>query len=138
MEDSFLVENGKITFETNKIRITDKSKKQKLQLIANSVTFLIFGLLTIIRYFTKGDEDALWIGSIITIIHLVVLILYLFRSYQAEISFDEIKSIKVKERFGQKFLDIKLKNQKLKRVIGIYNKEKLQDYLNAHVALKAN
>jgi len=133
MEDSFKIESGEITFETDKIRINDNSRNQNLPGIISSVLGFIFGILTIIRYFTTGDELALSAGSIISSIHLVVLIINLFRTHQSEISFDEIKSIKVKERFGRKFLDIKLKNQKLRRVIGVYNKENLQNYLNAHV-----
>jgi hypothetical protein len=74
----------------------------------------------------------------ISSIHLVVLIINLFRTHQSEISFDEIKSIKVKERIGRKFLDIKLKNHKLRRVIGVYNKEKLQEYLKALVPLRVD
>jgi hypothetical protein len=138
MEDSFKIESGEITFETDKIRINDNSRNQNLLGIISSVLGFIFGILTIIRYFTTGDELALSAGSIISSIHLVVLIINLFRTHQSEISFDEIKSIKVKERFGRKFLDIKLKNQKLRRVIGVYNKENLQNYLNAHVPLRVD
>jgi hypothetical protein len=138
MEDSFKIESGEITFETDKIKISDNSKNQSLPYIISSVLGFIFGILTIIRYFTTGDELALSAGSIISSIHLVVLIINLFRTHQSEISFDEIKSIKVKERFGRKFLDIKLKNQKLRRVIGVYNKENLQNYLNAHVPLRVD
>jgi hypothetical protein len=138
MEDSFKIESGEITFETDKIRINDNSRNQNLPGIISSVLGFIFGILTIIRYFTTGDELALSAGSIISSIHLVVLIINLFRTHQSEISFDEIKSIKVKERFGRKFLDIKLKNQKLRRVIGVYNKEKLQEYLKALVPLRVD
>jgi hypothetical protein len=138
MEDSFKIESGEITFETDKIKISDNSKNQSLPYIISSVLGFIFGILTIIRYFTTGDELALSAGSIISSIHLVVLIINLFRTHQSEISFDEIKSIKVKERIGRKFLDIKLKNHKLRRVIGVYNKEKLQEYLNAHVPLRVD
>jgi len=138
MEDSFKIESGEITFETDKIKISDNSKNQSLPYIISSVLGFIFGILTIIRYFTTGDELALSAGSIISSIHLVVLIINLFRSHQAEIHLDEIKSIKVKERIGRKFLDIKLKNHKLRRVIGVYNKEKLQEYLNAHVPLRVD
>ena len=133
MEDSFKIESGEITFETDKIKISDKSKKQNLMMMINSIIWVFFGLVTIQRYFTKGDDTALWTGSLIVIGHFVVLIIYLFRSHQAEIHFDEIKSIKVKERIGRKFLDIKLKNHKLRRVIGVHNKEKLQEYLKSHV-----
>jgi hypothetical protein len=138
MADSFKIEDGEISIETDKIKISDKSKKQNLMTMINSIIWVFFGLVTIIRYFTKGDEFALWTGSLIGIGHFVVLIIYLFRSHQAGIHFDEIKSIKVKERIGRKFLDIKLKNHKLRRVIGVHNKEKLQEYLKAHVPLRVD
>lgn len=138
MADSFKIEDGEISIETDKIKISDKSKKQNLMTMINSIIWVFFGLVTIIRYFTKGDEFALWTGSLIGIGHFVVLIIYLFRSHQAEIHLDEIKSIKVKERIGRKFLDIKLKNHKLRRVIGVHNKEKLQEYLKALVPLRVD
>lgn len=138
MVDSFKIEGGEITFETDKIKISDNSKKQNLPYIISSIIGLFWGVLTIIHYFTKGNEDVLWLGFIITSIHLVVLTLNLFRTHRAEIFFDEIKSIKLKQRPGGRFLDIKLKNQKLRRVSGIHNKENLQNYLNEHVALKVN
>jgi hypothetical protein len=138
MADSFKIEDGEISIETDKIKISDKSKKQNLMTMINSIIWVFFGLVTIIRYFTTGDELALSAGSLIGIGHFVVLIIYLFRSHQAEIHLDEIKSIKVKERIGRKFLDIKLKNHKLRRVIGVHNKEKLQEYLKAHVPLRVD
>lgn len=53
----------------------------------------------------------------------------LFRSNQRVILYVDIKSIKIKQRFSREFLDIRLKNGKLRRVIGIENSQELEDYI---------
>ena len=40
--------------------------------------------------------------------------------------------MKVKQRFGREFLDIKLKNNRLRRVIGIKNPQDLEKYVESN------
>ena len=40
--------------------------------------------------------------------------------------------MKVKQRFGREFLDIKLKNNRLRRVIGIKNPQDLEEYVESN------
>jgi hypothetical protein len=51
----------------------------------------------------------------------------LFRSNKSEVLFGEIKSIK--QRFSNTFLDIRLKNYRLRRVNGVENYQELEDYI---------
>ena len=74
----------------------------------------------------------LWTGLFIGIAHFIIFILNLLRSNQSEILFDDIKFIKVKQRFGRDVLDIKLKNNRLRRVIGIKNPQDLEKYVESN------
>ena len=90
------------------------------------------------RYFKTGDQFLLWTGLFIGVTHFLIFILNLFRSNQNEILFDDIKSIKVKQRFGNRFLDIRLKNNRLRRVIGVDNSQELEDYIKSNFENRIN
>jgi hypothetical protein len=57
----------------------------------------------------------------------------LLRSTQGEIQIKDIKSVTVQQRFSNKFIDIKLKNNRLRRVAGVKNKEELEAYIERYV-----
>jgi len=56
----------------------------------------------------------------------------LLRSAKSEISLNDVKSIKVKQRFNNSFLDIKLKNNRLRRVNQIEDSEELEEYIKTY------
>lgn len=58
----------------------------------------------------------LWCGLFIGIAHLIILIFIIFRTSKNTIENKDIKTIVLKNRFGNSFLDIKLKNNKTRRV----------------------
>ena len=126
MAQTFKIKQGEICVETDKIRILDNSKKQNMLALFSSGMWIIYGTFSVLRYLKTGDQFLLWTGMFIGIAHLVIFILNLLRSNQSEILFDDVKSIKVKQRFGNRFLDIRLKNNKYRRVIGVDNSEKLE------------
>ena len=80
-----------------------------------------------------GDQFLLWTGLFIGIAHFIIFILNLLRSNQSEVLLDDITSIKITRRFNKEFLDIKLKNNKLRRVIGIENSLELEEYIKSNI-----
>ncbi|RKS92331.1 hypothetical protein BC952_2219 [Flavobacterium limicola] len=138
MTQIFNIKNGQISFETDKVSISDNSKKHNLIMLISAGIWTIFGTLSVLRYFKTGDQFLLWTGLFIGIGHLVFFILSLFRSNQNEILFSDIESITVKQRFGNSFLDIRLKNNKLRRVIGIEDSAELENYIKSNIENRIN
>jgi hypothetical protein len=131
--EKFKIEKGEISFETDKIRILDNSKKQNLLQLLSSGIWTIYAILSVLRYLKTGDQFLLWTGLFIGMANFVIFIQNLIRSNQSEILFDNIKSIKVKRKFGNKYLDIKLKNNRLRRVSGIEDSIKLEEYIKSYI-----
>ena len=138
MTQIFNIKNGQISFETDKVSISDNLKKHNLITLISAGIWTIFGVISVLRYFKTSDQFLLWTGLFIGIGHFVFFILSLFRSNQNEILFNDVKSIKVKQRFGNRFLDINLKNNKLRRVIGLENLTEIEDYIRLNIESKIN
>jgi len=138
MKQTFKLKKGEILFDEDKIIITDDAKKQKwmLSLIISFGT--IYGIETFLKYFKTGDNFDFWYGLIIGLVGIFTLIMWLLRSVRSEISLDEVKSMKVKQRIRNKFLDIKLKNNRLRRVIRVDNMEELNKYIETNIKTKLN
>jgi hypothetical protein len=130
MNKTFKLKKGEISFESNGVKISDNSKKQYLLQLLSSGMWTIYGITSVLRYLKTGDQFLLWTGLFIGIAHLVIFTINLFRSNKNEILFDDIKSIKVGERFSNKVLDIRLNNNRLRRVTGVQNSQELDDYIN--------
>ena len=79
---------------------------------------------------TSSSSNFVGLGLFIGISHSIIFALNLFRSNKNEISFEEIKSIKVRKRFNTKVLDIRLKNNRVRSVTGIQNSVELDDFIN--------
>ncbi|MBK6947373.1 MAG: hypothetical protein IPH16_04175 [Haliscomenobacter sp.] len=135
MTQTFKLKKGEISFETDKVKISDNSRKQNRIQLFSSAMWTIYGTISILRYLKTGDQFLLWTGLFIGIAHFIIFILNIFRSNQTEISFDDIKSINVKRRFNNEFLDIKLKNNRLRRVIGIENSQELEEYIKSNIKI---
>ena len=138
MTQIFKIKNWEISFETDKVSISDDFKKQNLINLFSIGIWTIYGTVSVLRYFKTGDQFLLWTGLFIGVTHFLIFILNLFRSNQNEILFDDIKSIKVKQRFGNRFLDIRLKNNRLRRVIGVDNSQELEDYIKSNFENRIN
>ena len=138
MTQIFKIKNGEISFETDKVSISDDFKKQNLINLFSIGIWTIYGTVSVLRYFKTGDQFLLWTGLFIGVTHFLIFILNLFRSNQNEILFDDIKPIKVKQRFGNRFLDIRLKNNRLRRVIGVDNSKELEDYIKSNFENRVN
>ncbi|UJP65001.1 hypothetical protein [Mongoliitalea daihaiensis] len=124
---TFYTEHGKIVFTTDKILIEDNAKKEKTYQILAASCGIIVGFSQIFNSF--GSDGWFSLGVAICLINGAIIIAYLFRSSDSEIPFSEIKSIRVKNRLGNLFLDIKLKNKKSRQVRGSFTREPLEIYI---------
>ena len=127
--NTFELKKGKIVFEEEKIVITDNACSQRSFRLFGSVMWMIFGTLSVLRFLKTGDHFLLWTGLLIGIGHLVVVVLNLLKSVQSEISLNEVKSMKIKKRAGNEFLDIDLHNNRTRRVTEIFNTDRLEEYI---------
>jgi hypothetical protein len=132
MKQTVKLKKGEILFDDDKIIIKDDAKKQRNMTLFSSSMWTIYGTLSVLRYFKTGDQFLLWTGLVIGIAHFVIFILNLRRTVKSEIPFDGIKSLKVKQRFSNEFLDIKLKNSRLRRVILADNETELEEYIETN------
>jgi hypothetical protein len=132
MKQTFKLKKGEILFEEDKIIINDDAKKQKWMLSLIICFGTIYGIETFLKYFKTGDNFDFWYGLIIGLVGILTLIIWLLRSVRSEISLDEVKSMKVRQRNGNKFLDISLKNNKLRRVIRVDNETELKEYIETN------
>ena len=129
MKQTFKLKKGEIIFDDDKIIINDEAKKQKNMTLLSSGIWTIYGTLSVLRYFKTGDQFLLWTGLFIATAHFVIFLLNLRQTSKSEISFDDIKSLKVKQRFSNNYLDIRLTNNMLRRVIRVDNKTELEEYI---------
>jgi uncharacterized membrane protein YhdT len=129
MKQTFKLEKGEILFEEDKIIIKDDAKKQKWYGLL--ITFM--GTMILISFFLKAYKTVamfeLWFELTFILIGIPLLIILLLRSTKSEITFNEVKSMKIKKIFGNNFLYIKLVNNRLRRVSDIQNAKELEKYI---------
>ncbi|MGZ2369245.1 hypothetical protein ACXR6G_05635 [Ancylomarina sp. YFZ004] len=137
MKQIYKLKNGEISFDDEGIIILDNAKKQYWLRVFTSSLWTFYGIMSVLRFMKTGDQFLLWTGLFIGIGHFVILILTFFRSTKNEIKIANIKSLELKQRFGNNFLDIKLVGNKIRRVnqIDIINHE-LKQYIETN--FKAN
>jgi hypothetical protein len=138
MTQTFKLKKGEILFDDDKIFIKDDAKKQKLMLSLIICFGTIYGIETFLKYFKTGNNFDFWYGLIIGLVGILTLILWLLRSVRSEIPLIEVKSIKLNQRFNNKFLDIRLKNNRLRRVIRVDNLEELDKFIEMNIRSKLN
>jgi hypothetical protein len=97
MTHTFKFNKVKISFENDKIIISDDVKQQLRRTQFTSGIWVLYGTLSILRFLNTGDQFLLWSGLMIGLGHLAVFVMILFRSTQSEIPIDDMKSIKVKK-----------------------------------------
>ena len=129
MKQTFKLEKGEILFEEDKIIIKDDAKKQKWYGLL--ITFM--GTMILISFFLKAYKTVamfeLWFELTFILIGIPLLIILLLKSTKSEITFNEVKSMKIKKIFGNNFLYIKLVNNRLRRVSDIQNAKELEKYI---------
>ncbi len=130
---SFKLMKGEISFEPDRIRISDNLKKERIISLFSSSLWTMYGAISVFRYLKTGDQFLLWTGIFIGVAHLILLIVNLLRSNANEILYSEITSIKITRRSKNKFLDLRLKNNRLRRVNGVENLKDIEEYLKANL-----
>ena len=138
MKQTFKLKKGEILFDEDKIIIKDDANRQKWILSAILLLGTIYCLATFLKYFKTGDEFDFWFGLLIGLIDILVLTVWLLRSVKSEILLREVRSLKLNQRFGNKFLDIKLDSNRLRRVIRVENSTELENYIETNIRTKLN
>jgi hypothetical protein len=133
MTQTFRLKKGQISFAEDKIFISDNGKRQKYLMLSSNVFWLLFGIINTWRFYREGDQLFYFVWIVLVILILLVITITLFsRSTKSLILLDEIKSLKVKKRFDNTILDIKLKNNQLRRVLQIEDIDALKVYIEKH------
>lgn len=116
MHQSFKLYTGELAFDGEKIAISDNAGKQTKYRMISSCIWVFYGAMSVLRFLNTQDQFLLWTGLVIGLSHLGLMIGIYFSSSQAEINLKEVQTMQVKRRFGNEFLDIKLSNNKTRRV----------------------
>ena len=126
---TFELRKGTIVFDEEKITIKDKSQSQRNLWLYLSLAGAVIGILFILGYLRTDNELLLWIGLFYTIADIAIFFAILMGPLQSEIYLKEVKSLKLKEKYGNYFLEIKLQNNKIRRVNRIENPVYLQQFI---------
>ncbi len=126
---TFELKKGTIVFDEEKITIKDKSQSQRNLWLYLSLAGAVIGILFILGYLRTDNELLLWIGLFYTIADIAIFFAILMGPLQSEIYLKEVKSLKLKEKYGNYFLEIKLQNNKIRRVNRIENPVYLQQFI---------
>ena len=130
MNNTFELKKGTLVFEKDKIVITDYAKNTKIYRLFTLSAGILLGIDYLIKYLITPDMFSLRFGLGMGISSLIPFTLELLYSVKSEISYDEIKSMKIRRIYFTDYLYIKLNNKKIRRVVGILNTERLEDYIN--------
>lgn len=136
MIQTFKLKKGEILFGEDKIIIKDDAKWQKWS--GSMITFLgtMYFIESFLKSYKNGTLFDFWYALIFIFLGIPLLTILLLRSVRSEISLNNVKSMKIKQRFSIKFLDIKLVNNRLRRVSDIQNSEELEKYIATNFSAK--
>jgi hypothetical protein len=129
MNNTFELKKGKLVFEDAKIVITDNAKNEKRYRLFTSTILLLLGLSYLMKYTHTDERFSLVFGLLMTTTGLVNFAFEYFKSVQSEIFYTNVKSIRLNRVFFKEVLFIRLDNNKTRRVNGIYNTERLVEYM---------
>jgi hypothetical protein len=129
MDNTFELKKGKIVFEEDKIVITDNAKYLKRSRLFSSGLLFLLGLYNLMNFVKHNDTHELWTGLLIGIAGLVLIVTAVLTNVDNEIFLKDVKSMKVKRILFKDYFFIKLKNNRTRNVVGIYNAERLEEYL---------
>jgi len=89
------------------------------------VCWIIYGILSLLRYNKTGDPFLLWSGIIIISLWIIAIIVKYFKHTDQRISYDDIEKVVIKKELLETILiaDIILKDSKIRSVILDYNLE---------------
>jgi hypothetical protein len=129
MNNTFELKKGKLVFEEDKILITDSARYLKRSRLFSSIFLILLGLFNLMNFIKHNDLHAQWTGTLIGIFGVIFLVTALLMNAESEIFLKDVKSMKVKRIFFREYFVIKLANNKTRQVAGIYNAERLEEYI---------
>jgi len=133
MTQTFTLKKGELTFDENKIIITDDAARQRQWRLVNSAVWLIYGIASVFNYLKYDVPFLLWTGLLIGIGNLLILVTLPWNTARNEIDLNEVKSIKVNRRLGSQFVDIKLNNNRVRRITRITDVEELKKFVEKNL-----
>ena len=129
MKQTFKLNKGEILFDEDKIIINDDARKQKWMVSLMILLPAIYAILIFWKSFKNGTQFDFWYGLLFSLLCIPLLTILLLRSVSSEISLNNVKSMKIKQRFGNKYLDIKLNSNRLRRVNDLQSVEELEKFI---------
>ena len=132
MTQTFTLKKGEILFEEDKIIISDKAKIHRYLTLISSGLWILIAIKKGLNLGHSTDVTLNSVFIILGILNLLLFVVTLFRSTKSIILLDDVKSLKVKKRFSNYYLDIRLKNNRIRRVIQIEDYEELEEYIEKY------
>lgn len=129
MKQKFELRDGEIIFENDVIFISDKAKMHKHLTLISSAVWVLVGLKNAMVFDQATVETIDYFWIVLGVIYLLLFVVYLRRSTLNMIMLNDVKSIKLKQRLSNTSLDIKLKNNRVRRVIQFDEPEELKIFI---------
>ena len=129
MDNTFELKKGKLVFEEDKIVISDNAKSIRYSRLKTIAIFLILCIFNLTDYVKHDKIQVLWTGLIFGIGGIIMFVSFYLMDAQSEIYLKDVKSMKIRRIFFKEVLRIKLTNNKTRQVAGIYNAERLEEYI---------
>ena len=132
MTQTFKLKKGEITFEKDRILITDNAHNQKYMFLIVNVIWILFGFNKLAKFQNTNENLFYMFWVILIALNVVVFIAMLFRSTNKTILNSDIKSIAVKRRLSNSILLIKLKNNQVRQVILTSEIDEIKNYIESN------
>jgi hypothetical protein len=129
MNNTFELKQGKLVFAEDKIVISDNASYERRYRLFSTTALLLGGLYFLISFMNRGETLYSLLGFSFVAVSLVKFGFEYFKSVQSEIFYKDVKSIRLNRLFFREVLFIRLNNNKTRRVSGIYNAERLVEYM---------
>ncbi len=136
MKQNFKLKNNEVEFDNEKILIKDNAKIDKYIMVFCNCIWILFSLMKILKYYKTGHNFDLWFGVAIGLANIFLLFYWQSISVSNEIKFTEVKSMKIKQRFKNRYLEIRLKDNKSRRVNLLENELELKEFIETSSELK--
>ena len=129
MNNTFELKKGKLVFGEDKIVISDNAAYIRRSRILPLGILLLLAFARLVTYFKSGDTSSLQFALIFGTTGILILVSEFFKSTKSEILLKEVRSMKIKRSLFREYLVIKFGNNKTRVVTGIFNAERLQEYI---------
>jgi hypothetical protein len=133
MTQELNIRKGKLTLGSEFVTIDDKNDQRSYRnLMYTAPIWVLFGVLGI---YNEGGIFSFFtsVYIFIIVIHTILFFVYLRMSKESHIAVDDIASMKLRNRLGNRFVDIKFHNGKLRRVVGVKAVvSEIQTYIDAN------